>query len=70
MKFTIFLKSSLIFMFLLSFLFINKTLRHNNLKTRAVMNAKIAVFVICVEVIIYLLLCDMHDCTFKCFTSF
>ena len=29
------------------------------------MNAKMSVFVICIEVIIYLLLCDLHDCTFK-----
>ena len=29
------------------------------------MNAKISVFVICVEAIIYLLLCNLHDCTFK-----
>ena len=29
------------------------------------MNAKISVFVICVEAIIYLLLGNLHDCTFK-----
>ena len=29
------------------------------------MNAKISVFVICVEVIIYLLLYNLHDCTFN-----
>ena len=29
------------------------------------MNAKIYVFVICVEAIIYLLLCNLHDCTFN-----
>ena len=29
------------------------------------MNAKIYVFVICGEAIIYLLLCSLHDCTFK-----
>ena len=29
------------------------------------MNVKISVFVICVEAIIYLLLCNLHDCTFK-----
>ena len=29
------------------------------------MNAKISVFVICVEAIIYLLLYDLHDCTFN-----
>ena len=29
------------------------------------MNAEISLFVICVEAIIYLLLYDLHDCTFK-----
>ena len=29
------------------------------------MNAKISVFVICVEVITYLLLGNLHDCTFN-----
>ena len=29
------------------------------------MNAKISAFVICVEAIIYLLLYNLHDCTFK-----
>ena len=29
------------------------------------MNAKISVFVICVEAIMYLLLYNMHDCTFN-----
>ena len=29
------------------------------------MDAKISVFVICVEVIIYLLLYNLHDCTFN-----
>ena len=29
------------------------------------MNAKISVFVICVEAIIYLLLYNLHDCTFN-----
>ena len=38
--------------FLLSFLFINKTLRLNNLNTRTATNAKISVFVICNEVIV------------------
>ena len=39
----------------------------SNLKTRMTMNAKIQVFVICVEAIIYLLLHNLHDhdCTFK-----
>ena len=30
------------------------------------MKAKISVFLICVEAIIYLLLYNLHDCTFKC----
>ena len=47
------------------FLFLNKTLRVNNLKTRTTMNKKISLFVICVEVIIYLLLYNLRDCTFK-----
>ena len=45
----------------MSFLFINKTLRLNKLKTRLIKNAKISAFVICVEVIIYLLLYNLHD---------
>ena len=49
----------------MSFLFINKTLRLNNVKTRAAMNAKILVFAVCVEAIIYLLLYNLQDCTFK-----
>ena len=49
----------------MSFLFMNKTLQLSNLKTRAGMNAKILVFVICVEAIIYLLLYNLHDCTFN-----
>ena len=71
MKFAVFLKSSLLFnYFLLSSLFINKTLRLNNLKTRTAINAKISVLVICVEAIIYLLLYNLHDCTFKYFCLF
>ena len=42
--------------FLLSFLLISKALRLNDIKTRTAMNAKIIVFVICVEAIIQLLL--------------
>ena len=38
----------------MSFLFINKTLWLNNLKTRTAINAKISVFVICVNAIAYL----------------
>ena len=51
--------------FLLSFLFINKNLRLNNLKTKTAIDAKILVFVICVEAIIYLLLYNLHDCNFE-----
>ena len=48
-------------------MFINKNLRLNNLKkTNTTMNAKISIFVICVEAIIYLLLHNLHDRTFKC----
>ena len=47
------------------FLFVNKTLRLNNLKTKTDVNAKISVFVICVAAIIYLLLYNLHDCTFN-----
>ena len=54
------------------FLFINKTLRLNNFKTRTVMTVKTSVLVICVEAVIYLLLLynyeqlyNLHDCTFK-----
>ena len=43
----------------------NKALQDNNLKTRTAMNTKISKFVICVEAIIYLLLCNLHDFTFK-----
>ena len=45
------------------FLFINKTLRLNNLKTKTVVNSEISVFVSCVEAIIYLLLYNLHDST-------
>ena len=51
----------------MSFLFINKTLWFDNLKTRIAMNAKISVLVICVEAIIYLLLFNLYDFTFKSF---
>ena len=49
----------------MSFLFVNKTSRLNNPKTRPAMNVKISVFVICVEAIIYLLLYNLHECTFN-----
>ena len=58
-KFTIFLKISLLFNSFYCLLFIRKTLWLNNLKTRTVMDA------ICAEAIIYLLLYDLHDCTYK-----
>ena len=65
MKFAIFLKSSLLFNSFYRILFINKTLWLNNLKTRTTVNTKISVFVICVEAIIYLLLRNLHGCSFK-----
>ena len=49
----------------MSLLFINKNLQLNNLKTRIAMNAKISVFVVCIETIICLLLYNLDDCTFK-----
>ena len=49
----------------MSFLFINKTLRLNNLKTRTAMTEKFSVFAICVETIIYLLLYDLPDFTYN-----
>ena len=49
----------------MSFPFINKTWLLNNLKTRTAMNSKMSVFVICVEVFMYLLLHNLHDCAFK-----
>ena len=65
-KFTIFFKSSLLFnCFFCLFVFIKKTLSLSNLKTRTTMNAKISVFVICVETIINLLFFNLNDCTFK-----
>ena len=42
-----------------------KTLRHNHLKHRTAMNAQSPVFVICVQAIMYLLLYNLHVCTFK-----
>ena len=49
----------------MSFLMLNKTLRVDNVTTAVAINVKIAMFVISVEVIIYLLLYNLHDCTFK-----
>ena len=51
----------------MSFLFVNKTLPLTNKETRTAMNAKISVFLICVETIIYLLLYNLHDGTFNLF---
>ena len=34
------------------------------------MNAKISIFVTCVEVIKYFLLCNLHDCTFNIYIRF
>ena len=60
----IFLKVAYFLTVSIVFLFISKTLRLNNLKTRTAMNAKTSVFVICVKVIMYLLKYNLHDCTF------
>ena len=40
-------------------------MRLSNLKTKTAIGAKIPVFVICVEAILYLLLYNLHDCTFN-----
>ena len=58
-------KSILKISHLLFWLSINKTLRLNKLKTRTAMDEKTRVFAICFEVIIYLLLNSLHDCTFN-----
>ena len=47
-----------------------KTLRLKNVKTRTAINAKFPVFDICVEAIIYVLLYNLHDCTFKDINSY
>ena len=50
----------------MSFLSINKTLWLNNFNTRTAMNPNFSVFVIiCAEAIMYLLLYNLHDCTFN-----
>ena len=69
MKFAIFLQSSVLFKFLLSFKFISKILQLTNLKTGTAMNVKISVFVICVEAIIDLLLYNLHACNFNDMTQ-
>ena len=40
-------------------------LRLNNLKTRLAVNTKVSVFAVYAEAIIYLLLFNLHDCTFN-----
>ena len=54
----------------LSFLFVNKTSWFSNLKTTTALNAKISEFVICAKEIIYLLLYNFHECTFKAIIKF
>ena len=54
----------------MTYLFINKTLSPNNLQIRTVINAKISVFVVCVEAIVYLLLYKLHGCTFNVYIYF
>ena len=46
-------------------MFINNILRLNNSKTKTAINAKISIFIFCVEAIKYLLLHNLHDYTFK-----
>ena len=69
MKFAIFKKLAYFLKVSIVFSFINKTLWLNNLKTRRAINTTISVFVICVEVIMYWLLYNLHDCTFNVFMS-
>ena len=64
MKFAIFLKKVAYFLTISIVFSVYKTLRLNNLKTRTAMNAKISLFAICVEAIIYLLY-NLYDCTFN-----
>ena len=49
----------------MSFVFINKTLQLNNLKTRTALSVKSSVFVTCLEAIVYLWLYNLQDCNFK-----
>ena len=49
--------------FRMPFLFVNKTLWLNNLKSKTAINVKISVFVICDEAIINLLSYNLHYCT-------
>ena len=43
----------------------SKSFRLNNLKTRTAKIAEISVFVIFIETVIYLLLYNLHGCTFN-----
>ena len=47
----------------------NKTLRLSNLKNGTATNAKTSVFALYVEAIIYLLLYNLHVCTFNIWTK-
>ena len=42
-----------------------KTLRLDSLKARTAMNAKISIFVICVQASLSFLLHNLHECTFN-----
>ena len=69
MKFAVSLESSLLFnifnILTIAFSVYKQTLRLNNVKTRANMNAKFLAFDICVEAILCMLLYNLHDCTFN-----
>ena len=65
MKLAIFLKVAYFLIISIVFLFINKTLWLNNVKARTNMNWKILISFICVKAIMYLLLHNLHDWTFK-----
>ena len=66
MKFAIFLKCSLLFFNSFYCLFCLWTKLYNSIRTtKTTINAKISVFVICVESIIYSFLYNLHECTFK-----
>ena len=70
MKFTIFLKSSLLFnSFYCLFCLSNKTLRLDNLKTRTAMNAKISVFAICVDRDHFRVFLQIRDPCFNPYTA-
>ena len=64
MKFFIFLKVA--YFLTVSVVF---CVDQQNLETRKAMNAKVSVFIVCVETIIFLLFHNLHDCTFNPFQS-